>query len=62
VALHDVGGAAHEGRLPVRGAHGATHLVLDTYIGNGKRSERLYVKMGFEQLTEPYADPDYLWK
>ena len=41
---------------------GATHLVLDTYVGNGTRSERLYLKLGFEQLTEPYPDPDYLWK
>ena len=41
---------------------GATHLVLDTYMGNGMRSERLYIKMGFEQVTEPYPDPDYLWK
>ena len=41
---------------------GATHMVLDTYVGNGTRSERLYVKLGFEQLTDPYADPDYLWK
>jgi N-acyl-L-homoserine lactone synthetase len=40
---------------------GATHLVLDTYVGNGKHQERLYRKMGFEQLTEPYTDPDYLW-
>jgi len=41
---------------------GATHLVLDTYVGNGKRLERLYQKLGFDQLTEPYQDPDYLWK
>jgi N-acyl-L-homoserine lactone synthetase len=41
---------------------GATHLVLDTYIGNGKRLERLYQRLGFDQLTEPYQDPDYLWK
>jgi N-acyl-L-homoserine lactone synthetase len=41
---------------------GATHIVLDTYIGNGVTPERLYVKLGFEQLTEPYPDPDYLWQ
>jgi N-acyl-L-homoserine lactone synthetase len=41
---------------------GATHIVLDTYIGNGVRPERLYEKLGFEQLTEPYQDPDYLWQ
>jgi N-acyl-L-homoserine lactone synthetase len=41
---------------------GATHIVLDTYIGNGQKPERLYVKLGFEQLCEPYADPDYLWR
>jgi N-acyl-L-homoserine lactone synthetase len=41
---------------------GATHLVLDTYVDNGLRTERLYMKMGFELLTRPYRDPDYLWK
>jgi N-acyl-L-homoserine lactone synthetase len=41
---------------------GATHIVLDTYIGNGLRPERLYEKLGFTQLTEPYPDPDYLWQ
>jgi N-acyl-L-homoserine lactone synthetase len=41
---------------------GATHLVLDTYVGNGMRPERLYHKLGFEQLTRPYPDPDYLWR
>jgi N-acyl-L-homoserine lactone synthetase len=41
---------------------GATHIVLDTYVGNCQRTERLYEKMGFEQLTEPYDDPDYLWR
>jgi N-acyl-L-homoserine lactone synthetase len=41
---------------------GATHLVLDTYVGNGLRPERIYVRMGFEQLSESYADPDYLWE
>ena len=41
---------------------GATHIVLDTYVGNGRSSERLYVKLGFDQLTEPYDDPDYLWR
>lgn len=41
---------------------GATHLVIDSYVGNGQRSEHLYLKMGFEELTEPYADPDYLWR
>ena len=41
---------------------GATHIVLDTYIGNCVRPERLYEKLGFEQLTEPYPDPDYLWQ
>jgi N-acyl-L-homoserine lactone synthetase len=41
---------------------GATHLVLDTYVGKDTRPERLYVKLGFEQLTRPYPDPDYLWK
>lgn len=40
---------------------GATHIVLDTYVGDG-RLERLYTKLGFEQLTEPYRDPDYLWE
>lgn len=40
---------------------GATHLVLDTYVGNSMRPERIYVKLGFEQLTESYSDPDYLW-
>jgi len=42
--------------------NGATHLVLDTYVGNDIRPERLYMKLGFEQLTRPYPDPDYLWK
>ena len=41
---------------------GATHLVLDTYTGDGDRLERLYDRLGFEQLTEPYPDPDYLWR
>ena len=41
---------------------GATHLVLDTYTGDGTRLDRLYDRLGFEQLTDPYADPDYLWK
>ena len=41
---------------------GATHLVLDTYVGNGLHLERLYAKLGFEQLTELYNDPDYRWK
>jgi N-acyl-L-homoserine lactone synthetase len=41
---------------------GATHVVLDTYVGNGMRPERLYHKLGFEQLTRPYPDPDYLWR
>ena len=41
---------------------GATHIVLDTYVGNGYRYDRLYGKLGFDQLTEAYADPDYLWQ
>jgi GNAT superfamily N-acetyltransferase len=41
---------------------GATHIVLDTYVGAGKSSDALYVKMGFTQLTEPYPDPDYQWQ
>jgi N-acyl-L-homoserine lactone synthetase len=41
---------------------GATHIVLDTYIGNGAKPERLYEKLGFQQLTDPYPDPDYLWQ
>lgn len=41
---------------------GATHIVLDTYIGNGQKPERLYLKLGFDQLCEPYSDPDYLWQ
>ncbi len=41
---------------------GATHLVLDTYVGKGVSPDRLYIKLGFEQLTRPYQDPDYLWK
>jgi N-acyl-L-homoserine lactone synthetase len=41
---------------------GATHIVLDTYIGSGPRLDRLYDKLGFDQLTEPYPDPDYLWR
>lgn len=41
---------------------GATHIVLDTYTGNGMSPDRLYVKMGFDQLTEAYPDPDYLWQ
>ena len=41
---------------------GATHIVLDTYVGNCRSTERLYVKLGFDQLTEPYDDPDYLWR
>ena len=32
---------------------GATHLVLDTYTGNGARLDRLYDRLGFDQLTEP---------
>jgi N-acyl-L-homoserine lactone synthetase len=40
----------------------ATHVVLDTYVDNDLRTERLYMKLGFEQLTRPYRDPDYLWK
>jgi N-acyl-L-homoserine lactone synthetase len=40
---------------------GATHIVLDTYVGDG-RLERLYRKLGFEQLTQSYLDPDYLWE
>jgi N-acyl-L-homoserine lactone synthetase len=40
---------------------GATHIMLDTYTGNGVTPERLYMKLGFEQITEPYPDPDYLW-
>ena len=44
------------------GRMGATHIVLDTYVGNGTTPERLYTKLGFEQLTEPYPDPDYLWQ
>lgn len=42
--------------------HGATHVVLDTYTEHGQATERLYLKLGFEQLTRPYKDPDYLWK
>jgi N-acyl-L-homoserine lactone synthetase len=41
---------------------GATHVVLDTYVGKGASPDRLYIKLGFEQLTRPYLDPDYLWK
>jgi len=41
---------------------GATHVVLDTYVDNALRTERLYMKMGFELLTRPYRDPDYLCK
>jgi GNAT superfamily N-acetyltransferase len=41
---------------------GATHLVLDTYVGHGLRVEHLYTKMGFVKLTAPYPDPDYLWE
>ena len=41
---------------------GATHIVLDTYVGNGYRYDRLYGKLGFDQVTEPYQDPDYLWQ
>jgi len=40
---------------------GATHIVLDTYVGDD-RLQRLYAKLGFEHLTGPYPDPDYLWK
>jgi N-acyl-L-homoserine lactone synthetase len=40
---------------------GATHIVLDTYVGDAARTERLYQKLGFERLSEPYPDPDYLW-
>jgi N-acyl-L-homoserine lactone synthetase len=43
------------------GRMGATHIVLDTYVGNGFRTERLYEKLGFDQLSDPYSDPDYLW-
>jgi len=42
--------------------NGATHVVLDTYAGKGDSPDRLYIKLGFEQLTRPYQDPDYLWK
>ncbi len=42
--------------------HGATHLVLDTYTDHGAGTDRLYMKLGFEQLTRAYRDPDYLWK
>ena len=41
---------------------GATHLVLDTYTDDLMGTDRLYLKLGFEQLTRPYRDPDYLWK
>jgi N-acyl-L-homoserine lactone synthetase len=41
---------------------GATHLVIDSYVGNGQGTDRLYLKMGFRQLAEAYPDPDYLWK
>jgi len=42
--------------------HGATHIVLDTYTDDVLAVDRLYLKMGFEQLTRQYRDPDYLWK
>ena len=42
--------------------HGATHIVLDTYTDGVLAPDRLYLKMGFEQLTRRYRDPDYLWK
>jgi len=44
------------------GRMGATHIVLDTYVGNGFKTERLYQKLGFEELFGPYPDPDYLWQ
>jgi N-acyl-L-homoserine lactone synthetase len=42
--------------------NGATHVVLDTYTNDSMSTDKLYLKLGFEQLTRPYRDPDYLWK
>jgi putrescine aminotransferase len=37
----------------------ATHIALDAYIGEGSQSE-LYAKMGYEPISEPFHDPDWL--
>ncbi len=39
---------------------GATHIVLDTYVGDGAL-DALYRKIGFQELSLPYPDPDYRW-
>lgn len=37
--------------------YGATHVVLDTYVGDA--TAPLYDKMGFERVTDEYGDPSY---
>jgi len=39
----------------------ATHAALDAYIGEGSNSH-LYTKMGYEPISEPFHDPDWLCK
>ena len=37
----------------------ATHVALDAYIGEGSNSH-LYEKMGYEAISDPFHDPDWL--
>ena len=36
---------------------GATHIALDAYIGEGSE---LYAKMGYEAISQPFHDPEWL--
>ena len=38
---------------------GSTHVTLDAYLGTGTSSQ-LYEKMGYEPISEPFHDPDWL--
>jgi ribosomal protein S18 acetylase RimI-like enzyme len=38
--------------------HGATHIALDTYVGDEEACD-LYRKMGFEDVTGLYEDPEW---
>ena len=37
----------------------ATHVALDAYVGEGSNSH-LYEKMGYEPISEPFYDPEWL--
>ena len=40
---------------------GATHVVMDTYIDERRKTHELYLWMGFKALGDPHPDPNYEW-